>query len=268
MRIEASRALAELDLTDRIVQADRALFSRWAGRDGRARSEAYAANGPPKHDPTGSILRIGYFVATAGFVVQTALHVAGLTLFDSQPVLLRSDKDDGLFSWVSSSIALTAAFGCLLVATVTTRRGHFLVLAALLAILSMDDALAFHERVGDDYFGLDPDLQAGRFVWPMLFFPVLAATAGLLWAVAREAPFRVAAVIRFGLVLLVVAVAMEAASAMLFIFDWGVRSKPYETEVALEEGLELVGMTLIASGLVALAYTGLTRFGERALTPE
>lgn len=260
--------MAHLDLTEKIVGADRALFSRWAGAHNRPEYAA-ATFVRPARDPIGAIVRIGCLVALGGLVVQTVLHVIGLTAFDTRPAFLDLDDDESLFTWVTGVVTFAGALGCVLLASVAPpHRSRLLVLAGLLAFLSLDDVLAVHERVRDDTFGLDPDLEAGRVIWPIVFLPVLAATAALLWTVARESPLRVAAVIRIGLLFLVLAVGLEAASVGLFPFDWGPKSKPYETEVVLEEGFELVGVTLIAAGLIALAYTGLVRVGERAPVRE
>jgi hypothetical protein len=83
--------------------------------------------------------------------------------------------------------------------------------------------------------------------------PLLALAAVLLWRAAAEAGGRTGNVVRAGLVLLVAAVAFEAATPVLFQFDWGQNSIPYETEVVVEEGCELSGWILVASGLGAFA---------------
>lgn len=202
------------------------------------------------------ILRAGLVASLAAASIQTLCHVADVALFERRFVLLDADHDQSAFAWASVSATAAAALAAALLAAVRAR-WRFVVLAALLAFLSLDDLIQIHERIGelDDALGLPHALQFRRLVWVIVFLPLLAAVAVLLWRTAAEAPPRTGSVVRGGVIVLAAAVALEAATPVLFQFNWGQDSIPYETEVVLEEGAELLGWIWIASGLAAYAYT-------------
>jgi hypothetical protein len=122
-----------------------------------------------------------------------------------------------------------------------------------MALLSLDDLLAFHERVGElaDRLGAPPELHLARLLWPAVFFPLLAGLLWALWRLARESPPGPRRSLELGALFLVAAVALELASPVLFALGYGFGSVPYELEVVAEEGAELAGWILIASGLLA-----------------
>jgi hypothetical protein len=261
--------VADLDLTDTIVRADRALFSRGAvSGNGAAAARPAPDTAPGARYATDDILRFGFLVAAVGIAVQTVLHLVGYLALDGDYAFLSLDSDDGLFAWVTGALALVGAMSCVVLGLTTSRPRAYFGLAAVLALFSLDDVLAIHERVGHEHFGLGPDINIGRVVWPAVYSPILVVAAVLIWTVARRAPLPVGAVIRAGLVGLAAGLALEIASVVLFQFSWGPLSRPYEAEVMLEEGFELAGLTLVVTGLAALAYTNLAKLGERTRAPE
>jgi hypothetical protein len=199
-----------------------------------------------------TVLGVGLIAAGAAFVVQSGVHVTNVVL-DRRFGLLDADSDHGVFAWASAAVTAAAAALAFVLAARLRRRDH-LLLGIALAVFALDDLLAVHERIGelDDSLGLPERVQLQRLVWIVVLLPLLAAAAILLWRLAAEAPGRTGEVVRGGLALLVLAVAAEAVTPVLFTFDWGQDSIPYESEVVLEEGAELAGWILVVTGLAAL----------------
>jgi hypothetical protein len=200
-----------------------------------------------------TVLLVGLIAATAAFVVQGTAHVANVAL-DRRYNLFDADSDYGLFAWASAAVTAVAAALAFVLAS-RLRRGDYLLLGIALTLLALDDLFAVHERIGElaDTLGLSERIQLQRLVWIVVLLPLLAAAAVLLWRIAREAPDRAGDAVRIGLALLVLAVAAEAVTPVLFNFDWGQNSVPYELEVVLEEGAELAGWILVVTGLAGFA---------------
>jgi hypothetical protein len=207
----------------------------------------------PRAEAVETVLRAGLIAAVAAFAVQGAVHVANVAL-DRRFRLLDADSDYGVFAWTSALVTAVAAALAFVLAARLGRRDYGL-LGVALAVFALDDLIAVHERIGelDDELGLPHELQLRRLVWIVVLLPLLAAAAILLWRVAKEAPKRAGDLVRGGLALLVLAVAAEATTPVLFNFDWGQDSIPYETEVVFEEGAELAGWILVATGLAGFA---------------
>lgn len=210
------------------------------------------------------VIVYGVALSLAGFLAQTALHLADVVVFDRGVNSFDADEDYGFGSWASVAATFTAAVGALLLSIVRRQRA-FAALAALFTFLSFDDFIRLHERVGEagELVGIDPDLQLGRVIWPLLLLPLLVAGAALLWFASKQLGGLPSKLLRAGLALLALAVALEAASAGLFQLEYGHRTWPYEIEVILEEGAELVGWVWVATALLAAACSMLVEAGRR-----
>lgn len=206
-----------------------------------------------------TVLRLGLTAAVAAFVLQSAVHVTNV-LLDRRFDLLDADTDHGVFAWASAAATAAAAVLAFVLAS-RLRRRDYVLLGVALAVFALDDLLAVHERIGelDDTLGLPERIQLQRLVWIIVLLPLLAAAAILLWRIAAEAPPRAGEVVRAGLALLVLAVAAEAVTPVLFNFDWGQDSIPYESEVVFEEGAELAGWILVVTGLAAFTAAAVQR---------
>jgi hypothetical protein len=200
-----------------------------------------------------AVVQVGVIAAAAAFLVQGAIHVTNVAL-DRRFELLDADSDYGLFAWASTFVTAVAAVLAFVLARRLDRR-DFSLLGVALAVFALDDLIAVHERIGelDDMLGLPERIQLQRLVWIVVLLPLLAVAAILLWRLAREAPKRAGHLVLAGLALLVLAVLAEAFTPILFNFDWGQDSIPYETEVVFEEGAELAGWILVATGMAAYA---------------
>jgi hypothetical protein len=211
------------------------------------------------------LLRGALLLAPLLVAGQAALHLTDIFAFDRELNAFDADEDGSVFAWASSVMTFAAGLGALLLAVATGRRAYG-VLALLLVFFSFDDTFRIHERAGeiDTALGFSQETQLGRLLWPILYFPLLAAGLLLLLLIAREAAARIARFLLVGTALLGAAVALEATTPILFRLGWEHRSWPYEVEVLLEESAELVGWLLIAAALGALASVALSRTGNRA----
>jgi hypothetical protein len=220
-------------------------------RDGRT-----AADDADLDPRSRRILLAGVWLAIAGTVVQTVVHLANIIVLDRRFALLDAESDVSLWAWGSTAaMAGAAAFAAMLGLIVARGRGRLLLLAALLAFLSADDILALHERISIENLGPIP--HASRLVWPIVFGPILGLAFLLLGLEARHSPAPIRLVMMAGLAALLVAIAMEVGTPILFALGFDHGSTPYELESVIEEGLELAGVVLLATALAALVVVAL-----------
>lgn len=175
-------------------------------------------------------------------------------MLDDRYLHLNADDELGLPAWVSASATFAAAFAAFVLALMQDRiDGSLLVLAGLLAFFSLDDAIAVHERLGEnvgDAIGVGE--TAERLIWPVLFLPLFALAAFLLLGTARRLPAQLAGLVYLGLGLLVLALATELGSSALYeLADVERGSWPDTVEVVLEESAELAAWIVIATALLA-----------------
>jgi hypothetical protein len=201
-------------------------------------------------------LRVGVALALALAALQSIAHLMNLAFFDLRIDMINADSDSGAFAWASSvATSCAALLLCLLAIMRPTRTWPLVALAGAVALMSLDDMVALHERVSGLGTTLGPIEHFARIFWPLVFMPLLAATfVGLLGVAAglRIAPGRA---LLAGLALLVVAIALEMASPILFALGSDHGDLAYELEVVLEEGAELAGWVLVSTGLAAAVLT-------------
>lgn len=212
------------------------------------------------------LVALGYAVTLGTVTVQSAAHIVGVRMLDDRFFNLNADVEGNTIAWAGAAATFAAAFAAFVLALVPAlvdRR--LLVLVAILAFFSLDDAIGLHERLaerGADAFGLSDEAQ--RIVWPPVYLPILALTVLLLLDAARRIPAEAARALRLGIVLLVAAVAAELGAAFLgVVLDVERGSWPDVLEVVVEEGAEIGGWLLIAFALAA-AVTARLAQGERA----
>jgi hypothetical protein len=198
-------------------------------------------------------------VALVLVTLQTVLHLVNAVVFDLRIDRLDADGEQTVWSWAASAAELTAALGPVLLLVLVPRRWKSLgFLALAFAFFSMDETVQIHERLAN--LGLfNAAGISGRFVWPVLYAPVMLITFVLLWRVSGALVQRCRSSVRTGLVLLGVAVVLEFAVSTVLVStghgrvdgDTRVGSLLYELEVVAEEGAESGGWLLIAAGLIA-----------------
>lgn len=191
-------------------------------------------------------------------LLQSAVYVASDLTF--QFALLDVDGEQTIFSWLASSVIVVAAIACVLLAiAVSGGRRSMLLLAGLVAFLSLDEAIGIHEAIGvRGATLLDLPVPWDRAVWPALYVPLMLAVLTLLLTAVRTAPRNTSRFVRVGLGCLGAAVVSELISAPL-----ATSAGPFlqTLEVVVEEGLELSGWGLIATGL--LSWFGFQRSAAR-----
>jgi hypothetical protein len=216
------------------------------------------------------IMRLGVLIAIGGAAVQVASQLVNYFVFDFDVWNLNVDADDNAFAWASSVAQFAAALSCallLLVGWWSFRR--LLALTLILAYFSVDDITRAHEEIAfwfrENVLGVQ--VAYGRIIWPIMFFPILAAAFLLLWRFAERAPERAGRGIRVGLVMLVLAVFAEAFSTVFHVGDDEHGSLADVLEVAGEESLELAAWVIIAAATAATLCATLIQMG-RSTKPE
>lgn len=209
------------------------------------------------------LLRIGVRLAIIAVAVQTVAHLGNEFLLDDRVEGLDADIEGNVFTWASSVATFTVGVAAFLHAMAfSTRRREFGALAVLGVWFSLDDAIQVHERValelGEDVLGL-PDYVAVR-LWLVLYAPLLLLAGVLLWKVIQVLWEPAGRTVRFGLWLLIGSIPVEVAGAGTRWVDEKGTSVPENLRIALEEGLELGGWILVASGLMTAVVVALKEY--------
>lgn len=208
---------------------------------------------PARRDPLDRLLDLGLGLAAAAFALELLAHVGNEWALDGRVANLNAGAEGNAPTWASSVTTFTAAVGVLIAALAAVRRRlDLFALAALLAWFSLDDIIQAHERVSGvlDVFGDVPEYIRTR-LWLPVYLPLFALAGYLLLRFAGEAPARAARFVRAGFALLVVGVLFEVAGLST---KWLARRDvvwPDDIRVGLEEGIELAGWVLVATGTVA-----------------
>jgi hypothetical protein len=192
-------------------------------------------------DVAARLVSLGLAAALAAVVLQTAGHLSNSFLLDGGYAELDATRDAGPFTWMSSVATFAAAFAAGIGALLYSRRRFELaLLAALLAFLSLDDAVQAHE-------GLE---HAGALVFLAAYFPLLGGALLLLARAARDAPGRAGASIAAGLALLVASIGVRVVGGVATVLggvpDW-IR---VVGEAAMQDA-KLGGWILVAAGMTA-----------------
>lgn len=222
--------------------------------DGRASTNG--ASGGLQQELIAERLRtVGVSLAIIAVSVQTVLHLANALVFNSRFEPLDAGFEGNTFTWASSVAVFGAALAMVIFALVFPQsRGSSLLLAAILAFFSLDDVVQVHEMVGWDFAtGLGmPEYLGGR-LFLILYAPLFALAAILLWKVGRRAHGWSSKAIIIGLALLVLAIGGEGLGGVLQFATDGdfADSAAHDLEIAFEEGAELGGWILIATALAA-----------------
>jgi|tagenome__1003787_1003787.scaffolds.fasta_scaffold20445034_1 hypothetical protein len=188
-------------------------------------------------------------VASISLVLLLAvLHLLNALPGDHHHEWLDADNDRSVWSWASVASEAAAAVLLGLLAATSIRPAALAFCAGVVMFLSLDDFIRVHEALGSTY---SPFPHAARSLWPVFYLPLLGVLLVLLWRVAQGFGPVERALLRTGLLALVVAVGLESATPLLFAVGQGHGTAGYEVEVAVEEGLELGGWIWIAGGLAA-----------------
>ena len=217
----------------------------------RARSSAIAPRGDELAGEAAArdVERIGVAVAVVAVAAQTVVHLVNDLALDERVWHMNADVDGNLLTWASASATLAAGVAAAVLGRAGGPYGRRLfVLAAILGFFAVDDVVAIHEDLGSGLAVVGLPNVSG--VWFPLYLPVFVLTAWLLWTL--PAPARARMLVRVGLLLLAAAIVGEGtATGFVTALDRYEDRWPYSVEVAIEEGAELGGWILIATGLTA-----------------
>lgn len=206
----------------------------------------------PPADRAGSaalkVVRFTLRVSLVMVLLLVAVHLVDALVLHPKLPSLDADDDHSVWSWASVGTEFLAAGMLGLFAATSTRSVALQFCAWVVTFLSLDDFIRIHEKLGAEW-SLFP--HSVRVLWPVLYLPLLGSLFLLLWRVAQGLERDERALVRAGLLALVVAVGLEFLTPFLFAIGQGHGSLGYETEVAVEEGLELGGWLWIAGGLAA-----------------
>jgi hypothetical protein len=170
---------------------------------------------------------------------------------------LPDGRESQVFTWMSDSPTFAAGFVALIIALgMRESRRLFGALAIALFYYSFDDQAQVHERVARAVgnLGLPPDVANARDFF--LLAPIAAFTFVLLWKASKQVPEPAAGGLRLGLWMLVASVFVDEGIKIptKHLAKHGVTA-PERIRNAVEEGLELVALMLIATALAcALCY--------------
>lgn len=198
---------------------------------------------------TALVVALGVFreIYVASFGIDTALRDLGQIALDAEATVA---------AWYSSAlmIAVAALLACIAVLTRAAgkRHGlHWTVLAIVFLAMSIDETASFHEvaiRPLRDFFDLSGALY---FSWVVIAVPAVLALA------LAYLPFLLALPTRFalwfagaGAVYVAGALGLEFAGGY-FISTYGDGSLAYTLEFVAEETLEMIGLTIFLTGLLA-----------------
>jgi hypothetical protein len=158
-------------------------------------------------------------------------------------------SEGSVLDWLSvAALGATAVAAAVGAVRVPGRRWRFLVLAAILGFLAIDDAFGLHERVTSEVAARValPNRADTLFLLPYL--PLLGAAFWLLWTAAQTGGRRR---IRLGLALLAGALAARGVAALVLVGGASLAPSDRALGVAAMHDAELLAWVLLASGLAA-----------------
>lgn len=226
---------------------------------------------PPVTDrsPMSTVVRlrgIGLWLALAcGLIVLVAHSVNALAL-DDRFFELNARSEGTFFTWLSTSAAFGAALAAAVSALLLPRhRWRLAVVAVAFAYASVDDLLTLHERLGQALFmdGLSLSKELASRLEILVFAPLLGAGLLAAWSMSRELERRIGSTLRTGLIVLVVALALELVAGSTRLLLDGPLAWIDELRIGTEEGMELAGWIVVATGLLAALCAAMVELGRR-----
>ena len=157
---------------------------------------------------------------------------------------LKPGAERSPFSWAGALATLLAAAGAASLAR-TGNAWRRLLLAGLLAVIAVDEAVGLHER-----FAADLDARRVAVSWDGIAFAagalVLVAAGALL---ALEARTRTPLAVVAGVALLATALAMRFGGGVLAVLHHLPAGETRRSGEAAAQGLALAGWVLVVAGL-------------------
>jgi hypothetical protein len=213
-----------------------------ASLDRRVRAERVAGRASER------VVRVSLVLAVVAVAVQTVAHVVNAAVGGGSYLNVNSERNPT--TWAHSATIFAAAFlAGTHAAGFAARRATFVVVAAILVFLSIDEMLLVHERIFTEALDLlDLPVVWDSVIWPVIYIPILGVLAGGLLVIARSTGSPGGGLVLLALALLGAAVVIEIVTAPFSVDDrW-----PHDAGGAVEEGAELAGWLLLAAGLAAI----------------
>jgi hypothetical protein len=162
--------------------------------------------------------------------------------------------EGSLLDWLSvAAVVAAAAAAGMCAARLPHHRHRYVLLAAILAFLAVDDAVGVHERVTAALAGSLNISGRGDALFLLPYLPMLAVAFGLLLAAAREAGPPARKLIRLGLALLAAGLALRVAAALVAAAGIALPSWQRTLGIAAMHDAEVAAWVLLASGLASAA---------------
>lgn len=186
---------------------------------------------------------------------------------DSWVRLFSLDREGNVPTWFSSLLLAS----CALLAGLRSRsepwRGHWRVLAIAFLALSMDEAAAIHEMSLKPIRAVFDPRSLLYYVWIVPAAGLLLAAVPFFWSFLRAlAPSVRRRMVLGAAVLATGSLGVEAVTGLLMDrYGPGLR---YELTTIVEEGLEMLGMTLMLSGLLLEWHRSRAQDGGGEALPE
>jgi hypothetical protein len=176
------------------------------------------------------LVRTALAVAAVLVAAEALGHLLDFGVWGLRIQALNADAENGMGPWIAS-LAIFVAAGAATVRALGARRRDFAALAAILGFLAIGGRL---------------DLRSSVPHWMLLYAPLLAAAAVLVWRLVPEP------IARIGLAALALSLVIHVAGPPLLArLGWGPASWAYQVKIAIKEGTELAGWTLVAAALLS-----------------
>jgi hypothetical protein len=209
---------------------------------------------------TATIVRMTLALSVISFLLLALTDLVDVLALNGRIAAFDADQDGGVWTWASVAAEAGGATLLAMLAATSVRWRAYALTGLGLAFFSLDDAVLIHEKLA---LALSFFPHSGRFIWPLLYLPLLVVLSVQLWRIAdAQEGTSVRALVRGGLIALAIAVVLEVGSTLLFVVDLG-ESLLYELEVVLEEGLEMVGWIWIGGALAVAVVQTLGRGSGR-----
>ena len=214
----------------------------------------------PADDAVQRVLAAGLWLTLVLVALQSLTDLANEYVLPSPKTDLNPGREGNVFTWLSVSASYAAGVAALLHAAVERRlRVAFALLGAILLYFSADDLVQIHERANNALRGDLPQAVENRLD-VLLFAPLFAAFLVALFRSREIVPRAARMLLDGGAACLVLSVFFDevVGEFTLRLYDRGV-NWPGVLKGVFEEGLELAGVLLIATGLTAAAVAAIGR---------
>jgi hypothetical protein len=196
---------------------------------------------------------LGWSIALLACAAQTAGHLTNELVLGGRYRQLEAGADGNTFAWVNVSAIVALAVLVLVGALAGVMRcSRAVILAWGLALLAVDDATGFHDRLRGLRAASLPGPPGAAGAGALVAFAMLLALVFvLLWAETGRTQEGARWMIRAGLIALAAAVATRAVGAA-FTLEGTFSSTLRAFAVAGEQGLDLAGWILVTAGYAVI----------------